>query len=598
MYGTPCLENFLTSHLLKHKFKHSARYLLFGYQAMHIASPVHSCQGSGLEERKTICNGFQWVISMGNGLIGMYSKCGEVEDARRVFDKMPHRDVISWNATISSCTQNGYYKEALRLYQQMEEPDMITIATVLHACASLADVSEGMAIHEYVIKSGLQLDLFASTSLIDMYAKCNKIESSRQIFDKMSRKDVVLWNAMIAGYAHNGYCDETLALFREMQLSGLKPTHVTIASVMPACAQLTLLQYGKSIHAYVVRGGFNSNAFVNSALIDMYAKNGSMEIARKVFDRMSQRDVVSWTAIITGYGLHGRSEEALTLFNEMSNSGTKPDHVTFVALLSACSHAGLLSKAWQYFNLLSHDHNVTLGLEHYACMVDLLSRSGCLEEAYNFISKMPMKPTSGIWGALLGACKIHCNVELAECVAEKLFELDPRNEGYYIVLSNIYAAAGKWNGVAKMRKMLKERGLRKSPGCSWIEVNNKVHAFVGDDRSHPESEEIYAMLDSLFRLMKCSGYVPGTNFVLDDVEDEKERERILSSHSEKLAIAFGIIKTGPGIPIRVTKNLRICGDCHNATKFISKIVGRQIIVRDMNRFHCFKDGLCSCGEFW
>ncbi|KAH9314913.1 hypothetical protein KI387_023540, partial [Taxus chinensis] len=357
-------------------------------------------------------------------------------------------------------------------------------------------------------------------------------------------------------YTHNGCCDETFALFREMQLSGLKPTHVTIASVIPACSQLTLLLYGKALHGCVLRSGFDLNAFVNSALIDMYAKSGAINLARQVFDRMSERDVVSWTAVITGYGLHGRSEDVLALFNEMNNSGTKPDHVTFVAVLSACSHAGLAIEAWRYFNLMSHDHNMTLGLEHYACMVDLLSRSGCLDEAYNFITSMPLEPNSGIWGVLLGACRIHCNVELGERVAEYLFKLDPRNEGYYVLLSNIYATAGKWDGVAKVRKMMKDRGLRKKPGCSWIEVNCRVHAFVGDDRLHPESEEIFAMLESLSKQIKSIGYVPDTSFVLDDVEDDKEKERVLSTHSEKLAISFGIIKTRPGMPLRITKNLR------------------------------------------
>jgi len=237
-------------------------------------------------------------------------------------------------------------------------------------------------------------------------------------------------------------------------------------------------------------------------------------------------------------------------------------------------------------------------------MVDLLCRSGNLDEAYNFIKRMPLEPNAVIWGASFGACKIHCNIELGQHVAEHLFELEPENEGYHILLSNIYVVLGRWDNVAKVRIMMKDRGLKKKPGCSWIEVKDKgmnkfwVHAFVGGDKSHPESDKIYAMLESLFRQMKDMGYVPNINFVLDDVDDDKEKERILLAHSEKLAIAFGIIKTCPGIAIRITKNLRICGDCHIATKFISRIVGREIIVRDMNRFHCFKDGLCSCRDYW
>eukprot|EP01018_Ginkgo_biloba_P030200 Gb_04419 [translate_table: standard] len=568
---------------------------------------LKACAGlSALQEGKEIHNhimkgGFESGIFIGNALIDMYAKCGKIKDARQTFDKMTQRDVVSWNAMIAGYTQNGYYSEALELFSQMKmaamKPNMVTLASVLPACANLADLLQGKEIHQYIIRSGFDLDVFVGSTLIDMYAKCNSVDDSRQVFDKMCERDVALWNAMIAGYAHNGYCNEALSLFRQMQLSVVKLNPVTIASIMPACAQLAVMQYGKAIHAHIVRSGFESNVFVGTSVIDMYAKCGNIELARQVFGRMSRRDVVAWTAMIAGYGMHGYREDVLTLFNQMQQEGMKADHITFVAVLAACSHVGLMNEGWQYFTRMSQDHHIMLGAEHYACMVDLLGRSGHVDEAYNFIRKMPLEPSAGVWGALLGACRIHCNVELGEHVAEQLFELDPENEGYYVLLSNIYAAAGRWDGVAKVRIMMKDRGLKKKPGCSWIEVKNRVHAFVGGDRSHPESEKIYATLESLSREMKNAGYAPDTNFVLDDVKEE-EKEHILFSHSEKLAIAFGLIHTFPGIPIRITKNLRVCGDCHSATKFISKIVGREIIVRDMNRFHRFKDGLCSCGDYW
>jgi pentatricopeptide repeat protein len=316
-----------------------------------------------------------------------------------------------------------------------------------------------------------------------------------------------------------------------------------------------------------------------------------------VFNNMSQRDVVSWTAILAGYGVHGHGKETLKLFQEMQQAGLKPNHITFTALLSACSHAGLVNEGWLYFDCMSRDYCIAPSAEHYACMVDLLGRAGRLDEAYEFIQNMPIKPTGSVWGALLGACRIHSNIELGEHVAEYLFKLEPENTGNYVLLSNIYAVAGRWDDVAKVRTRMKERGLTKLPGCSWIEVNNNFNTFLIGDTSHPDSDKIYAELETLIERLKEAGYVPDTNFVLHDIGEE-EKQDVLCGHSEKLAIVFGLMNTSPGTPIHVTKNLRICGDCHKAAKFISKVVGREIIVRDTNRFHHFRDGLCSCGDYW
>jgi pentatricopeptide repeat protein len=316
-----------------------------------------------------------------------------------------------------------------------------------------------------------------------------------------------------------------------------------------------------------------------------------------MFDNMSERDLVSWNSMIDGYGMHGCSKDAFVVFHQMQQMGVKPDHITFTCLLSACSHAGLVDLGWKCFYCLSQDYGITHRMEHYACMVDILGRAGHLDEAQNFIKMMPIEPDSSVWNALLGACKIHCNVELGEWASERLFELGSKNTGNYVLLSNLYAAAGRWNDVAKVRTMLKHRGLKKIPGCSWIEINKRVHAFVAADRSHPQSEKIYMVLESLVRQMKVAGYVPDTSFVLHDVSEEEKKSLVLS-HSEKLAIAFGLINTSPGMPIQITKNLRVCSDCHIATKFISKIVRREIILRDTKRFHYFRDGLCSCGDYW
>jgi pentatricopeptide repeat protein len=372
---------------------------------------------------------------------------------------------------------------------------------------------------------------------------------------------------------------------------------MTITSVLSACARLSALKHGKEIHHYIIRFWFESHVFVGSALIDMYSKCGSIEVARHLFDKLSERNIVSWNAMIAGYAMHGHGEDALSLFHQMQQADIDPDHITFIALLSACSHAGLIDEGWHYFISMSREYHITPKVGHYSCMVDLLGRAGRLDEAREFIDKMPFEPNADVWGALLGACRIHSNIELGKFVAERLFELQPENPGFYVVMSNIYAAAGRWEDVEKVRTMMKDRGLKRRPGCSWIEVKDKVHAFNVGDKSHPQSEEIYAMLDHLGGQMKKFGYVPDKNFVLHDVEDE-EKEHILCYHSEKLAIAFGLISTSLGTPIRIIKNLRVCGDCHSATKFISMIVERQIVVRDANRFHHFKDGMCSCGDYW
>jgi pentatricopeptide repeat protein len=334
-----------------------------------------------------------------------------------------------------------------------------------------------------------------------------------------------------------------------------------------------------------------------NALIDMYAKCGRLEIARRLFEKMPKRDVVSWNVMILGYGLHGQSKDAIALFSQLEQKGIKPDDITFICILSACSHAGLVDEGRKYFNSLNRDHRFTPRMEHYICMVDLLGRAGCLDEAQELINNMPYEPDASVWGALLGACRIHCNIALAEYVAKHHLKLESNNTGCYVLLSNIYAAAGRWHDAAKVRTMIKTKGLKKNPGRSWIEIKNSVHTFVGGDRSHPQSEKIYAVLDSLMNDMKKEGYVHDKSFVLQDVEEE-EKENIISTHSEKLAIAFGLLETSPGMPIQITKNLRVCGDCHNATKFISKIAKREIILRDINRFHHFKDGVCSCGDYW
>eukprot|EP01018_Ginkgo_biloba_P034602 Gb_21765 [translate_table: standard] len=471
------------------------------------------------------------VISW-TSMIAGYAQNGRAEEAWKIFCQMQltgiKPNVVTWTAMIVGYAKNGHPDEALRLFGQMQlagfTPNSITVTSVLWACTRLEALRQSKEIHAYVVKSLFHSDIIVGNAFIDMYAKCLRLENARQIFDKLSQRDVVSWNAMIAGYARSGHSDEALRLFRQMQLSCTKPNTATIVSILPACAHLASLQHGKEIHDYVIRSGFVLGAAVGSALVDMYAKCGSIELARHVFDKISETDVISWTTMIVGYAMHGHGKDALTLFDKMLLMNLEPDHITFIGVLSACSHAGLVDKGWHYFDCMSRDYHIIPSVKHYACMVDLLGRAGRLDDAHELINKMPIEPDATVWGALLGACRIHCNIELGECVAGHLFELDPGNPGNYVLLSHIYATAGRWVDVVKVRTMMKDKALKWRPGCSWIEVRNEVHTFLAGDRSHPQREKIYAMLESLGRQMKEAGYVPDVNFVMHDVEEDKEKE--------------------------------------------------------------------------
>ena len=339
------------------------------------------------------------------------------------------------------------------------------------------------------------------------------------------------------------------------------------------------------------------NVCVGTSIIDMYCKCGRVEMAKKTFDRMKEKNVKSWTAMVAGYGMHGRAKEALDIFYKMVRAGVKPNYITFVSVLAACSHAGLVEEGWHWFNAMKHKYDIEPGIEHYGCMVDLFGRAGCLNEAYNLIKRMKMKPDFVVWGSLLGACRIHKNVDLGEIAAQKLFELDPDNCGYYVLLSNLYADAGRWADVERMRMLMKNRQLVKPPGFSLVELKGRVHVFLVGDKEHPHHEMIYKYLEKLTLELQKIGYVPNMTSVLHDV-DEEEKEIILRVHSEKLAVAFGVMNSAPGTTINIIKNLRVCGDCHTVIKLISKLVHRDFVVRDSKRFHHFKDGVCSCGDYW
>lgn len=519
----------------------------------------------------------------------------------KVFEMMPRRDIVSWNTVISGCAQTGVYQDVLSMVRFMGsnnmKPNCFTLSSVLPLFAEYVDILKGKEIHGYAIRLGFDSDLYIGSGLIDMYANCSRLEDSFRVFNLLPHLDNISWNSMIAGYVQNGFYNEGLTLFRKMLAANVKPKSVTFSSIMPACTHLTTLHLGKQLHGYIIRCGFDRNVFIASALVDLYAKCGNIKTARWIFKSVEQHDEVSWTAMIMAYALHGYANDAISAFKQMQMEGVRPSYIAFIAVLTACSHAGFVEDGWKYFNSMKIEYGITPGLEHHTAMADLLGRSGKVEEAYNIISSMPIKPTGSVWSTLLAACRVHKKIELAEKVAETIFKVDPDNIGAYVLMSNIYSHARKWKEAANIRISMRKKGFHKKPASSWIEIKTKIHGFVSGDKSHPSYKQINEALEVLLERMEQEGYIPDTNEVLHDVDEEHKRN-LLYNHSERLAIGFGLISTPEGSTIRVTKNIRVCVDCHVAIKLMSKIVGREIVVRDNSRFHHFKDGICSCGEYW
>lgn len=499
--------------------------------------------------------------------------------------------------------KNAIPVEAVSVYSQMHclniSPDEFTYPVVVKAYRELGDVWAGLAVHGHVVKHGLEFVAMVRTELVIMYVKFGEVGLGEFLFESTIERDLVAWNALIASCVQMGQASKGLELFHRMREVGVKPDNVSIVSALSACGQLGCLEIGEEIYELAVKEGIECNVIVENASLDMYVKCGSVELASALFEEMTHRNVVSWSTMIVGYAMNGESEMALALFTRMWNEGLHPNYVTYLGVLSACSHAGLVREGQVYFDIMaqSNDKSIQPRKEHYACMVDLFGRSGHLEEAYNFIKSMPMEPDSGVWGALLGACAIHKNVKLGQHVADLLFEVAPDIASYHVLLSNMYAAAGRWDCVDKVRLRMRNKGIKKVAAYSSVESDGKVHIFHGGDRSHSQCPLIYEKLEELLKQMKSMGYTPKIDYVFHDVETE-EKEATLNTHSEKLAIAFGLMNVRTELPIRVIKNLRVCEDCHTFSKFVSKITLRDIIMRDKNRFHHFRGGLCSCKDFW
>ncbi|CAN6475636.1 unnamed protein product [Victoria cruziana] len=500
-------------------------------------------------------SGLEWNIFVHNALVAMYARCGEMVVARQLFDQMPERDIVSWNAMIGGYAQQGMWEKAFNLFENMqlngllanavtwntiaggnvqmgkfEEAlklisrmrasgvnfDSVSLVVGLTACSHWRSLRLGKEIHAFAVRSFWDVTETFRNALITMYTRCKDFKSARLLFEEIPKKSLISWNAIIAGYAHSNCAEDASSLFRKMVSLSIKPNYITLASILSVIARVANLQFGKELHCYLIKNSYEDHLLLWNSLVDMYSNSGRISDARRVFDFIRKKDEVSYTVLIAGYGMQGEGEEALKLFDEMLGCNIKPDHITMVAVLSACSHSGLVEEGRALFDKMIKEYKIKPRMEHYACIVDLLGRAGLLQEAEEIITEMPFKPSAAMWATLIGACRIHGNLEIGGWAAENLLDMNPENPGYYVLIANMYAAAGRWDKLAEVRVLMRNRGLRKPPGCTWIELDNKFHPFLVGDRTKTQAQEIYSMLEGLTIQMKDAGYVANWNCDWDD----------------------------------------------------------------------------------
>lgn len=560
------------------------------------------------------------------------SKNGDLEYALKVFNGIPEPDAFLYNTLMNGFLQRESPRDAIFLYHRMLHdpvmPNSFTFPCVIRACRADFAVWEGRQVHAQVLKLGFGEDGFSLNNLIHMYVSFQSLEEARRVFDNMPSRSVVSWTTLIAGYGRSGLVDQALevfesipekssvlwnsiiaafvqnnhfheafALFERMLDEKVLLDKFVAASILSACAGLGALELGKWIHGYIQSNEIELDSKLATAIIDMYCKCGCLEKALEVFNTLPCKGLSSWNGMIGGLAVHGKGEAAIELFLEMEGQELVPDHITFLNVLNACAHSGLINEGRNYFRYMKDVHGIEPRMEHFGCMVDLFGRAGMIDEAMEIMKEMPMNPDASILGALLGACRIHKNVELGERIGKEVIELDPSNSGRYVLLANLYVSAGKWKEAAEVRKLMNDRGVEKVAGFSAIEFDGCINEFVARERNHPESEVIYAKVEEMLEIIRQVGYQSETDEALYDLNEE-DMETSLRYHSEKLAIAFGLLKTKPGETIRISKNLRICRDCHHASKLVSEVFNREIIIRDRNRFHRFRSGECSCRDYW
>nr|XP_043617326.1 pentatricopeptide repeat-containing protein At5g39680-like [Erigeron canadensis]XP_043617327.1 pentatricopeptide repeat-containing protein At5g39680-like [Erigeron canadensis] len=571
------------------------------------SSVLSSCSNIGDSWLGKQCHGY--VLKTGlvfhqyvnNAVVRFYSVLSDVVGALEVLRSVPGSDTCTYNLILNGLIEIGNLNEVLGILRRMVDEGVAwnkaTYISSMGLCARFKDLRLGREVHCQIVKSDVEFDVFVCSAIVDMYGKCRDVLSAGKVFHMSQDRNVVSWTAMLAAYSQHGCFEEVLKLFIDMQCEGFAPNDSTFCVLLKASGGLSTIGYGYSLHALVEKTGFKGHKNVGNALIDMYSRSGDIDAARKIFESMTNRDIVTWNTMINGYSHHGLGKKSLDLFQEMLKMDEDPNHVTFVGVLTACGHLGDVESGFYFLNQLMKEKGIEPSVEHYTSIVGLLCKAGQLNEAKIFMLSMPIKWDAVAWRTLLNACNVHRNYTLGIEIGNTIMDLDPKDVGTYTLLSNMHAKANKWGGVSKIRNLMRSRKIKKEPGLSWLEIKNQTHVFVSDDNKHPDFVEIQEKLKELFGKIKECGYVVDTSNVQYDIEEEQKEDSV-GYHSEKLAVAYALLRTHEGAPIRILKNLRICDDCHSAMKLISKVTNRVITIRDAKRFHCFQDGSCSCVDYW
>ncbi|KAJ4833218.1 hypothetical protein Tsubulata_049071 [Turnera subulata] len=560
--------------------------------------------------------------SIGNTLCRLYSKFQSLGDAIKAFQKIEEKDVISWTGMMSSCEENSRAATGLKFFPQMlvegVKPNELTLASVLSMCNITMSLGLGRQVHSLCIKLGHISNSSVSNSIMYLYFKCGCTDNTENLVDKKGPISIITWNAMIAGHSqamslaeddHSAYGIgvEALNIFLNLNRSGIKPDAFTLSSILTVCRKMLAIELGEQVHAHTLKSGFLSDVVVGTALVNMYSKCGSIERARKAFLEMPSRSLISWTSMINSLAQHGYSQQALQLFEDMRLAEVRPNEITFVGVLAACSRAGMVKEALEYFKMMQKEYKFKPLSDHYGCLIDMFVRLGRLDEAFDTVKKMEsmqLEPNESTWLLLIAGCRNHGNDELGLYAAEQLLNLKPKNTQTYVILLNFYIAANRWKDVSRVRKLMKAEKVGKLKDWSRISIKGKVYSFKTSRRLHPRNKEIYKLLDELLDKAKSMGYEFDDNTeemgVEDNDEDEKESGKMVPSaiyHSEKLAVAFGLLNTPNNAPIRVTKSISMCKDCHTFFRAISSMTNREIIVRDSKKLRKFVSGQSSLAEF-
>ncbi|GFP91616.1 pentatricopeptide repeat-containing protein at4g13650 [Phtheirospermum japonicum] len=555
----------------------------------------------------------EYDASIGNALCSLYSKCRNLDMAFNAFQRIREKNVISWTALISACGDNGNPGMGLDMFVKMldegVEANEITLTSVLSLCCTVRALGLGSQVHSLSVKLGYGSDIPVMNSVMYLYLKSGCVCEAKKLFDGMKNINLVTWNAMIAGYSEmvsltsdrvSAYLcgTEALKIFERMRRSGLKPDLYTFSSMLTICSSLVALEHGEQVHAQTIKTGFLSDVVVGTALVNMYNKCGSIDRASRAFIEMSNRTLISWTTMITAFAQHGHSQQALQLFEDMRFIGVRPNKITFVGVLSACSQAGMVDRALAYYEMMRNEYKINPVIDHLACLVDMFVRLGRIDEAFDFVEKADLTPSEFIWSILIAGCRSQGRLESGFYAAERLLELKPKDPETYLLLLNMYMSAERWRDVSRVRKMMRDEKVEKITDWSWISVKDKVYAFKFGNKGS-ESDEAAKHLEDLIDRARAIGYRAETALEMDGHEEKAGAtvEARADTHSEKVAVAFGLLNTSNHVEIRVVKSVGMCRDCHSFMKLVSILTSRTIVVRDSKRLHRFSRGQCSCKDF-